>query len=97
MTADKDVLLSPVGEVQVVEQGLAPRLDTLKGKVGGLLDNNKVNSDVFLARVRELLTERYGLAGIVGHKKPDTSRASPPEMIDDLAKRCAFVVHAHAD
>ncbi|MBI2908800.1 MAG: hypothetical protein HYX92_14250 [Chloroflexi bacterium] len=97
MVSVTDVLLNPIGEVDVVKQKLAPRLSDLKGKVGGFVDNNKVNSDVFLARLQELMKEKYGLAGVVAHKKPETALPCPAEFMDDLVKRCDFVVHSHAD
>ncbi|MFH1486166.1 MAG: hypothetical protein ABIH46_08855 [Chloroflexota bacterium] len=97
MVAETDVLLNPIGEPEVVKHDLAPRLNTIKGRVGGFLDNNKVNSDVFLARVQELMVQQHGLAGSVAYQKPDTGRPTPSEMVEGLATGCAFVVHAHAD
>jgi hypothetical protein len=75
----------------------APRLDTLEGKVVGLIDNSKTNSDRFLARVAELLTERYGVAQVITHRKPSASRPIAPDMADDLAAKCDLVVAAVGD
>ncbi|MBI2908798.1 MAG: hypothetical protein HYX92_14240 [Chloroflexi bacterium] len=97
MVVETDVLLSPIGEVEVIQGKLAPRLGSLKGKVGAFLDNHKINSDVYLARVEEVLTRKYGLARAIHYQKPDTSRPTPPEVLDDLARKAAFVVHAHGD
>ncbi|MBI2907908.1 MAG: hypothetical protein HYX92_09655 [Chloroflexi bacterium] len=97
MATQTDVLLNPIGEVDAVALNLASRLDTLEGKIGCFIDNNKINSDVYLERVEEVLSAKYGLAGAVRYKKPDTARPTPPEVLDDLAKKAAFVVHAHGD
>ncbi|MFH1486454.1 MAG: hypothetical protein ABIH46_10310 [Chloroflexota bacterium] len=97
MVTKTDVLLSPVGEVDVVEHNLAPRLETLNGTVGGFIDNHKVNSDIFLARLQELLKGKHGMKDAVTRMKPLSSTPAPPEIIEEMASRCDFVVHAHAD
>lgn len=97
MVAQTDVLLNPVGEVDAVQYKLAPRLKTLKGTVGGFIDNRKVNSDVFLARLAELLREKYGMADAITRVKPLSSVPTPPDMMDELISKCDFIVHAHAD
>ncbi|MBI2907910.1 MAG: hypothetical protein HYX92_09665 [Chloroflexi bacterium] len=97
MVAETDVLLNPVGEVDVQQLKLAPRLKSLEGTVGGFIDNHKVNSDVFLARLLELLKEKYGMAEAIMRTKPLSSVPAPQEIIDEMAAKCDFVVHAHAD
>ena len=96
MATQTDVLLNPVGEVDAADLKLAPRLKTLQGTVGAFIDNNKVNSDVFLARVEELLTQQYGMTGSFVTRKPFASKPAPPPVMQE-AEKCAFVVHAHAD
>jgi hypothetical protein len=39
---------------------VAPRLSVLKDKRVGLVDNSKLNADLFLSRLSEILAERYG-------------------------------------
>lgn len=53
-------------EPAVVEPGrLAPRLETLHGKVVGLYSNQKLNATRLLDMVEELLHERFELKGVV--------------------------------
>ena len=44
----------------------APRAGDLRGKHVGLIDNSKLNADLFLGRLAEILTDRFG--AIVTHK-----------------------------
>src|ERR1700744_427362 len=44
---------------------VAPRLPELKGKRIALVDNSKLNADLFLSRLSEILTER---GAVIGHK-----------------------------
>src|SRR5712671_6616226 len=45
---------------------VAPRLPELKGKRIALVDNSKLNADLFLDRLAEILVERHG--AVIGHK-----------------------------
>ena len=58
-------ILDPVAEPVLEGASLAPRLDTLHGKVVGLYSNNKLNATRLLDMVEGLLGERYTLSGTV--------------------------------
>lgn len=75
----------------------APRLDDLREKTVGLLDNIKPNTELFLKEIGRLLQERYGVAGVMYRFKEAVSRPAPVEIIEDLAKHCDFVVTAIGD
>ncbi len=72
-----------------------PRLGELKGKVVGFLLNGKPNADILLARLADLLREKYGLAQARTRSKPRVTE--PAEFIDELAKECQGVVNAIGD
>ena len=76
---------------------LARRLKTLEGARIGLLDNRKRHSDVFLAKLQELLRERYGVADFQYYLKDGASVATPPDVLADMAKNCDAIIHAVAD
>ena len=54
-------LVHPGAEDVPVSYNLAPRLASLSGARIGLIDNRKRHSDVFLARLQEVMSERYGV------------------------------------
>lgn len=76
---------------------MAPRLDTLEGKVIGLLDNSKANSDHFLAYLQETLRRQHGVAEFLPRQKRGASGVTPAELLDELAGRCDAVVTAVGD
>ena len=53
-------VLDPTGKANLKEHPLAARPASLEGRVMGFLDNTKPNADLFLGRVHELLTAKYG-------------------------------------
>jgi hypothetical protein len=61
-------LLIPVVTHQVSAAAIppAPRAGDLRGKHVGLIDNSKLNADLFLGRLAKILTDRFG--AIVTHK-----------------------------
>ena len=66
---------------------LAVRPVDLAGKVIGLLDNTKEQSDIILRTIGEALCEQYGSEGIVLRRKEHYSKSATPEMIRELAGR----------
>ncbi|MBI2322384.1 MAG: hypothetical protein HYU88_09960 [Chloroflexi bacterium] len=90
-------VVDPAAEDAVDQQALAPRLRTLKGATIGLIDNSKRMADELLAALGDLLRQRYGVAALVAHRKPNPSVAMPGEALDRLAASCDAVVHGVAD
>ena len=85
-------VLDPTTEPDPVEASVAPKLDTLNGKVLGILDNTKPNADRILDMVVELIAKRYKLAGVVKRRKPSASKGAPQEILDEMARECDFVI-----
>jgi hypothetical protein len=90
-------LYVPTGLVKTEEKFLAPRLDTLDGKVLGLLDNGKWNSNKLLTEVANILTANYKIADVIKWKKPNFSAPASRDMREEIAKKCDFVVSAIGD
>ncbi|MBI2320835.1 MAG: hypothetical protein HYU88_01735 [Chloroflexi bacterium] len=89
-------LLDPTDRQQRQRRAALP-LDTLHGKRAGFLDNRKGNADVLLERVRELLGQQYDLAATVLRPKWIYSAPAGPELVEELAQSCDFVVTAIGD
>lgn len=90
-------LLNPTSQQETTEKHLAPRLDSLDGKVMGILDITKNGSEIFLERVAELICDQFDIAEVVRVKKPTFSRPAPAELLVNLADRTDFVVEGLAD
>ncbi len=89
------IVLNPVRSASTAAKTLAPRRARVAGSRIAVLDNSKPNADVLLARVAELLVERYGAASISRWQKPGSSR--PATMIDEIVEKADLVLTGSAD
>ena len=89
-------LVDPTHQV-TAERRTAPRLDTVAGKRGALLDNRKGNADRLLQRIGELLVEEHGVDSVDHVSKFIYSRRAEPELLDRIAADYDFVVAAVGD
>ena len=71
----------------------------LNGKTIGFIDNGKPNYDIFLARLIELLSQRFKFAGIiqVRKKEKDTGSALNSVDVERLAKDCDIILNGICD
>ena len=96
-------VLDPTAKANVQRYEKAARLEALEGKRIGFLDNGKPNADIFLARIEELLSERYGFSGVIrrskvgGVSKDSSAAPAPEEIIAEFADKCDLVVNAIGD
>ena len=91
------LVLDPTAKANVPEREMAPRVDTLEGKVVGFLHNFKSNADLLLERIEEILSERFALKGVVRKKKPDAASGAAQPLIDELAETCDLVINGVGD
>jgi hypothetical protein len=75
---------------------LAARDGSLDGKRIGLLWNAKVNADIYLRRLQELISERNNGVEFVWQAKPTASKPMEPEVLDEM-RTCDLVVTAFGD
>lgn len=83
-------------EVEISGGSLAARPDSLDGKTIGLLWNAKVNADIYLRRLQELIEERHQGVNFVWQQKPTASKPMEPEVLEAL-RPCDVVVTAFGD
>jgi len=93
------ILVPPTPEPEPTTSfSLAPRdFATLDGKVIGLLDSTKRNSDRLLAALGELLRERYAVKELVAARKPYFGNPIPPDQAAALGERCDVVITGVGD
>ena len=90
-------IVNPVGEGRRPELTLAPRLRTLKGASVGIIHNTKHMAGEFLAELRRLLQERYGVAKFEFYRKEHASVPIPEKVLRSLVESCGAIVHGVAD
>ncbi|MFC1861414.1 hypothetical protein ACFLYL_03995 [Chloroflexota bacterium] len=81
-------VLNPVGEKRRVDvKGeLAARLDTIDGKIIGIIDDGA--GKTYFQRIEELLEEKARPSRVIHKLRPHLSQPSPAELIDEIAKSC---------
>ena len=90
-------ILDPTTKPEEVDAKMAPRFHSLDGRVLGILDNSKPNSDRILDAVVKLLEEKYNLAGIVRRRKSTAGRVITEELASELGRETQFVITGVGD
>ena len=90
-------VLDPTGKARVQEVPLAPRITTMESGVAGFLNNSKPNADIFLARIRDLLMQKYRLQDVLWISKQSASTSGTEQHLAQLRDRCHFVINAWGD
>lgn len=96
---DMIMVYNPTG-VKIGKTAVSPaaRLETLHGKRLAVIWNGKLGGDVFLKRVSELLTGRYGVSGIEWKSdKGDTSKVIEQEVVNRIISTCDGAVIGTGD
>ncbi len=91
-TRQRYVLVDPTTLPIVPEFEGAPRLNDLRDKRVGIIDDSKVNAKEYLEQLTDLLDERFGIAGIKYHAKPSASKPADPSVVADMAEECDYVI-----
>jgi len=92
-------VLDPTGINKQQNIQASSGVGNLNGKFIGFIDNGKPNYDIFLARVMELLNQRFKFAGIihVRKKEKDTGVALNPADMEKLINNCDVILNGICD
>jgi hypothetical protein len=82
----------PAAQAAGRHAGLAPRLSALPGRVLGIVDDGLAGVEPYLRGVGHLLVAAHSGLEIRYWCKPSLSRASPPILIEEVARTCDGVV-----
>jgi hypothetical protein len=94
----REPLLDPTGAGdQATNVTLAPRPQTLKGLVVGLLDNTKPNGAVILRAVGRELRQRYGVREFRMFVKGYFGTPVEESVVQQMLHNCDFAVAAIGD
>jgi len=84
--------LDPRGSVNPEDRPLMPGLDTLEGKVIGIIDNGQSNSTTMFQELAQLIRERFQPAEVIFRTKPTHMQGAPKTMMEELINRCDAVI-----
>ena len=96
-TRKKQVLVDPTTQPIATSFSGAPRLQDLRGKRVGLIDDSKPNGKELLEELADLLKARYGVADIMYHRKPSAYKPADPEAISQMGRDCDYAIVAIGD
>ena len=91
------LLYDPTAAGRDDDQPLLHRLEGLRGKTIGFIDNAKPNFDHLVDDLAELLIGRYGASRVIKRKKRAASVAAPEAMYKELAVQCDLVIAGSGD
>ena len=86
------VMLNPMLSAPKERAKLAPRLDTLDGKVVGLLSNGFAHATEMLDETEKILREKYELGGIIRYTKSYIGEPADPRVLEELVASCDAVI-----
>jgi hypothetical protein len=92
-------VLDPTGKVEQKVKEKTAGVGNLDGKVIGLIDNGKPNYDIFLARLEELLNQRFKFAGVIHAVKGEMNigAALSAKDMEKLVADCDIVLNGICD
>ena len=84
--------LDPRAVVNPKERPLVPGLDSLEGKVIGIIDNGQSNSTDMFKELAKLLQERLHIKEVLFKTKPSHMQGAPKPIMEDMLNRCDAVI-----
>lgn len=87
----------PAAPNAVESRPLRRSLDTVAGKVIGIIDNTKPNFNYMADDLDELLVGKYGAARVIKHRKATMGVPASDAHMKDLLKQCDAVITGMGD
>ena len=85
-------MLDPRVTLKLDDHALVSGLDTLEGRVIGILDNGQANSTPMFRELAVLLQERYHPSEVLLRTKPTHMQGAPKAILDELESRCDALI-----
>jgi hypothetical protein len=85
-------MLDPRGSVSLKDRPLVSGLDTLEGKVVGIIDNGQANSTTMFQELAKLLQAQYRPAEVLFKTKATHMQGAPKAIMEEFASRCDAVI-----
>ena len=85
-------MLDPRAAVNPEERPPMRGLDSLEGKVIGIIDNGQSNSTAMFQELAKLMREKFQTAEVVFKTKPSHMQGAPGPIIEEFVNRCDAVI-----
>jgi hypothetical protein len=85
-------MLDPRASVNTKDRPLVAGLDTLEGKVIGIIDNGQANSTTMFQELAKLLEKKYRPAEVLFKTKPTHMQGAPKSIMVEFVSRCDAII-----
>ena len=85
-------MLDPRASVNPQNRPLVAGLDSLEGKVVGIIDNGQSNSTTMFQELAKLIQEKYRTAEVLFKTKPSHMQGAPKATMEEFITRCDAVI-----
>jgi hypothetical protein len=84
--------LDPRVTINPKDRPLVPGLDTLEGKVIGIIDNGQANSTTMFQELAQLMQEKFHTKEVLFKTKPTHMQGAPKPVMEEILHRCDAVI-----
>jgi hypothetical protein len=84
--------LDPRVTINPKDQPLVPGLDSLEGKVVGIIDNGQANSTTMFQELAQLIGEKFRTREVIFKTKPTHMQGAPKPVMQEILSRCDAVI-----
>ncbi|HEX6175507.1 MAG TPA: hypothetical protein VF089_15980 [Candidatus Binatia bacterium] len=85
-------MLDPRAGVNPEDRPVMPGLDSLEGKVIGIIDNGQSNSTAMFQELAKLMREKLLTAEVLFKTKPSHMQGAPGPIIEEFVSRCDAII-----
>jgi len=84
--------LDPRVTLNPKDRPLVPGLDTLEGRVIGIIDNGQANSTAMFQELAQLIAEKFHTKEVLFKTKPTHMQGAPKPIMEEILNRCDAVI-----